>query len=183
MPFRRLLVLAGLSLSAACTANTQDANVGEDTAAYKSSTHSIHYCMTAASRDESAPLITWASVGVSTRPTGLFLAASVDLNLTDAETASLREANPFTFTGGVSVESGALKPGSSAGSSHFESADGSMTFDMDLNQPHGLDHGVVSPGRGTATVKIDFAAAKRPIPDRIRALGTKTVQFTLADCF
>lgn len=184
MSFSRFILVGTFLLGAACTADTaEDANVASETAEYRSNFHSIHHCMTNASADEHAQLVTWASVGLATRGSAPFLHGSLHLNMTDGESTALRASDPFTFTGGVSLDSpGTVRASATVDGHHYESADGSVSLELDLDHRHALDHGVVSSGRGTARVTFDFGATKQTIPARIRALGKQTFQLTLNDC-
>jgi hypothetical protein len=182
MSVLRFLALGACLLGAACTNSTEEVNVDSDSAEYRSTFKSIHYCMTDASAHDDAGLVTWASVGVATRAgTAPFLTLSMHLNLTDQETATLRESSPYTFTGGVSAQSTALQSATVDGK-HYASADGTLTLDLDLNQRHMLDHGVVSAGRGTAKVTVDFGTTPAVLPARVRALGKKTFHLAMNDC-
>lgn len=182
MSLPRFIVLGAFLLSAACTASSaDDADLESDSAEYRSTFRSIHSCMTDASAHKDAGLVEWASVGVASRDTKSFLFVSLHLNLTREETDGLRKSNPYTFTGGIGMESPLLLS-ATVGSKHYQSTDGTVSLDLDLNQPHALDHAVISPGRGSASVKVDFGTTKAAIPARVRALGVKTFQFTLNDC-
>lgn len=169
-------------VTAACSADTSAS--GEPNASesdYKSDLTLVHQCMTSSSANKQGDFVPWASVAVWARKSRpeTRLSASLQFTVTSEELAAMRAQDVYA-TAGVGWSTTA--EASSIADQHYKGVDGTIELDMDLNQPHMLDHSVLSRGVGKAKIKVDFGTIAKVLPPRVRALGVQTYDFDLADC-